>query len=130
MIWELQVSYITRKMGGLPGLNKKPEQRNPFFSISFVDENTGWAAGQSGTIIATKDGGKTWIPQKSPRKEHLLCLQFTDKNHGVAVGDWRKVVYTNNSGNTWMDVSLEEDILLNDIEFVSESGGQIRPTQR
>ena len=34
--------------------------------IVFIDENTGWAVGDLGTILATQNGGKTWTPQRHP----------------------------------------------------------------
>ena len=35
-------------------------QNVPLRAITFVDETTGWAAGELGTILATNDGGRTW----------------------------------------------------------------------
>ncbi|MBN1604662.1 MAG: hypothetical protein JW915_23840 [Chitinispirillaceae bacterium] len=28
--------------------------------MDFTDEKTGWAVGEGGTVIHTKDGGETW----------------------------------------------------------------------
>lgn len=33
-------------------------------TIFFTDKNHGWAAGEFGTILSTKDGGKSWVTQK------------------------------------------------------------------
>ncbi len=39
-------------------------QPMPLNGVFFVDERTGWAVGELGTILATVDGGKTWRVQK------------------------------------------------------------------
>ena len=36
-----------------------------FNDIYFVDNQTGWAVGEKGTIVATIDGGETWTSQTS-----------------------------------------------------------------
>ena len=37
----------------------------PVNAMHFLDENTGWIAGELGTIAATTDGGKTWKVQRT-----------------------------------------------------------------
>ncbi len=36
---------------------------NIFMTCFFLDENTGWAAGNAGTIVKTTDGGQNWFSQ-------------------------------------------------------------------
>ncbi|MEM9187142.1 MAG: YCF48-related protein [Planctomycetota bacterium] len=36
----------------------------PLSAVTFVDAKRGWAAGELGTILATKDGGQTWRVQR------------------------------------------------------------------
>jgi photosystem II stability/assembly factor-like uncharacterized protein len=38
----------------------KTGQPLPLHALHFINENVGWAAGELGTLLATKDGGKTW----------------------------------------------------------------------
>ncbi len=40
-------------------------QSLPIRSLSFVDEQHGWAVGELGTILATRDGGRTWHKQRT-----------------------------------------------------------------
>jgi photosystem II stability/assembly factor-like uncharacterized protein len=42
----------------------KTGQALPLHAVCFIDEKRGWAAGELGTILATKDGGKTWKVQR------------------------------------------------------------------
>jgi photosystem II stability/assembly factor-like uncharacterized protein len=39
-------------------------QTLPLNGLFFVDEHTGWAVGEMGTILGTTDGGKTWKTQR------------------------------------------------------------------
>jgi len=39
---------------------QKTGQALPLHSVYFVNENQGWAAGEMGTLLATRDGGKSW----------------------------------------------------------------------
>ena len=36
----------------------------PIHGLAFVDERNGWAVGELGTILATRDGGRTWRQQR------------------------------------------------------------------
>ncbi len=51
-------------------------QNAPLRAISFLDENTGFAVGDLGTILATGDGGRTWQVQRrgGERAAMLLAL--------------------------------------------------------
>jgi photosystem II stability/assembly factor-like uncharacterized protein/tetratricopeptide (TPR) repeat protein len=39
-------------------------QSLPLHAVHFIDETNGWAVGELGCILATKDGGKTWTPRQ------------------------------------------------------------------
>ena len=36
-----------------------------FYDVHFIDENTGWIAGEFGRLLKTTDGGKNWVEQQS-----------------------------------------------------------------
>jgi len=40
-------------------------QTLPIRRLTFVDDHRGWAAGDLGTVIATRDGGRTWRKQRA-----------------------------------------------------------------
>ena len=45
--------------------------------VHFTDPETGWAVGEGGTILATRDGGATWTPQDQrhrPRPSEAYIL--------------------------------------------------------
>jgi photosystem II stability/assembly factor-like uncharacterized protein len=39
---------------------QKTGQPLPLHAIHFLDDKTGWAAGEMGTLLATRDGGRSW----------------------------------------------------------------------
>ncbi|MGL4595705.1 MAG: YCF48-related protein [Thermoguttaceae bacterium] len=49
--------------------------------VSFVDDLTGWAIADLGTILNTKDGGKTWMIQRASGKRlAVLCIAGRPEN--------------------------------------------------
>jgi hypothetical protein len=50
--------------------------------VYFADAHTGWAVGDFGTILATRDGGNSWEPQKSGTDKNLGSVHFADARTG------------------------------------------------
>ena len=57
-----------------------------FQDIYFLDEQTGFVAGFSGSIYKTTDSAKTWTAVNSPLSVPVRSLFFTDALTGYAVG--------------------------------------------
>ncbi len=83
-------------------------------SVFFVDEDTGWAAGEAGTILHTVDGGESWTAQLGGdphgAESPIDDLRFLDRNTGWAVGAaevtvQRKLLGTTD-GRTWRQVGV------------------------
>ncbi|MHB0914199.1 MAG: WD40/YVTN/BNR-like repeat-containing protein [Thermoleophilia bacterium] len=98
--------------------------------ISFVNDNTGWAVGQGGTIIKTTDGGTTWSAQNSGTTYNVTGVDFVDSNTGWAVGNLGEftsfVIKTTDGGATWNPQTLSgtfSSAVLEDVDFVSSSRG-------
>ena len=49
---------------------------NQLVSLDFIDENTGWAVGESGTIVKTVDGGLNWRIIEVPWELELFDVNF------------------------------------------------------
>ncbi|MEM7201529.1 MAG: YCF48-related protein [Planctomycetota bacterium] len=82
-----------------------------FRSLSFVDEQTGFALGGSafagGRLYRTTDGGATWENRGSPTGVTLSALSFINANEGVTVGyrnGREAILRTPNGGGTWHTV--------------------------
>lgn len=78
-------------------------------SVSFADDQHGWAVGHGGTVIVTSDGGETWRVQRVVTTEDrpLFAVHFFNAREGVAVGLWSLVLVTSDGGETWQERQLE-----------------------
>lgn len=89
--------------------------------ICFVDDLTGWAVGDNGTIVATVDGGETWTPQVSKTFEQLRSVFFLSKTRGWAVGGTTRLTLLNtyDGGSTWEALlnNISGETYLSEIEF-------------
>jgi photosystem II stability/assembly factor-like uncharacterized protein len=69
---------------------------------SHGDGQSGWAVGNDGTILDTRDGGNTWQAEWSGTTADLHSVMFTDDGRrGWTVGDSGTILGTSNGGNTW-----------------------------
>lgn len=46
------------------------------YDVKFINNSTGWAAGESGLIIRTTDGGLSWVNQYFNNDIYILGLDF------------------------------------------------------
>jgi len=73
-----------------------------FKGVSFVDKDTGWAAGwDSKNLYNTIDGGHTWTHQSPGVLAYFEDISFVDAQNGLATGSDGAIIYTNNGGATW-----------------------------
>lgn len=112
-------------------------------SIYFLDENTGWIAGEKGIILYTKDGGKNWLPQKSNIDGWLYKIYFINSDEGWAAGleeagekDNGIIIHTKDGGSNWEVQHRENDSSFSDVFFfdletgwATGSGGLILHTK-
>ena len=76
---------------------------NDLYTVSFFDENHGWAAG-FGVVLRTTNGGSDWIVQISSMPDVFVDIQSLDINIGkvMGMGDYNSVLLaTTDGGNLW-----------------------------
>jgi hypothetical protein len=81
-----------------------------------VDNNSGWACGDSQTILHTQDG-HNWGIQNGGPGPTLYDIEFFDLLHGWSVGNGL-IFHTTNGGSQWISESEQlnqEDIELFDV---------------
>src|SRR5262249_41911804 len=59
---------LTTKDAGASWKSQPTGQTTPLNGVFFLDESRGWAVGDLGTILSTKDGGQTWTVQRQAAK--------------------------------------------------------------
>jgi len=100
-------------------------------SLCFVDSLSGWAVGDTGTIIHTSDGGNNWIVQNSNTENKIVNVFFLNRNLGWA-SSWNTSVVpfgtvmlkTTNGGEDWTSTPYREsDLFMNCILFLDSLKG-------
>ncbi len=74
-------------------------QGNTLCCSFFINENTGWAAGELGVILKTVNGGDDWVIQRKAQDGYVRSIFFIDENSGWAAGN--TMLRTVNGGTDW-----------------------------
>ena len=82
--------------------------RTMLTSVTFIDRNTGWAAGHDGVVLKTTDGGEHWnlLRQQYGQEQPILSIWFGDADKGLAVGLFGMALGTSDGGATWNEIKL------------------------
>ncbi len=72
-----------------------------FHGLHFADQMNGWAVGDSGRILSTKDGGDSWITQQSGTTVRLKCVQFVNPSRGWIGGGNNSIGSSTDGGASW-----------------------------
>ncbi len=96
--------------------------------ISFIDKNHGYAAGEDGVLLITKDGGNTWRIKSTGSYNQSAC--FTDTLNGIVVGNGSYYPYINRTtdgGIIWRttDPGLIPGYGPNKVRFSDKDNGWI-----
>lgn len=107
-------------------LNPKP-QGNTLYAMDFVDNNTGYAAGNFGTILKTTDNGNDWVKLNTGISDKFTSLDFIDSNTGYAGGNDQLLLKTTDAGQTWTNLVLPSapNFSLLDIKFINANTGYV-----
>jgi photosystem II stability/assembly factor-like uncharacterized protein len=74
-------------------------QGNTLKCIKFIDDDTGYAVGDAGTIIRTTNAGADWNIEVSGTLENLNAVHLTGQANGIAVGNNGLVLKTTDGVN-------------------------------
>lgn len=112
-------------------LEANPHRRLPtvhedLHAIHFtLDGERGWAVGDAGRILATRDGGATWAAQASPETRQLDLVIFDQAGQrGWAGSEEAVFVSTKDGGRRWKPEDRSWETLR------TGTGVDIRPRQR
>ncbi|MBK8550415.1 MAG: hypothetical protein IPL53_04865 [Ignavibacteria bacterium] len=95
------------------------------YSVHFINQMTGYAAGELGTIIKTTDGGSNWIQLTSNTSNDLSEIFFINNNIGFAVGRSGIVIRTKDGGTRWTQFKTGLNDYLHDVTFINKFTGYI-----
>jgi photosystem II stability/assembly factor-like uncharacterized protein len=69
--------------------------------IFFLNDTLGWAVGDSGLVLSTKNGGTWWNQLPSGTYTGLNDIAFYDSLDGICVGDNGLIMNTTDGGSRW-----------------------------
>ncbi|MBW8886338.1 MAG: hypothetical protein JF616_01165 [Fibrobacteres bacterium] len=97
-----EVDGVIRKSddGGLTWQDQGPPLSVRIECVRFLNTSTGYAGGEGGTILKTKNGGASWVTQKAG-SGRITDLYFFNADTGFAVEEASAVHGTVNGGATW-----------------------------
>ncbi len=74
---------------------------NALNEITFPAADTGFVAGENGTLLRTYNGGQSWTTLSSGTSKHLTDVFFLNTQTGFVVGDSGYFGKTTDGGTTW-----------------------------
>ncbi len=94
-------------------------------AVYFVNDRVGFAVGDNGTIVKTRNGGKSWISLETHTHVKLKGIWFLDREKGFVVGDNNTLLSTIDGGKSWD--AIETPVMANysSIQFVDPVKGYI-----
>ncbi len=104
-------------------------------SVCFINQNIGWAVGDSGIVVKTLDGGETWALQESGTLAYLSKVFFIDENNGwicygfeigespFSVEHFGTILHTNDGGQNWETQLEVSNSTFRSIYFIDNSIG-------
>jgi photosystem II stability/assembly factor-like uncharacterized protein len=71
-------------------------------TVFFVDSKRGWAAGDGGLVVRTRDEGRTWTRQSIATEESINDVFFLDKEDGYLLAG-NRIYASDDGGETWRE---------------------------
>jgi photosystem II stability/assembly factor-like uncharacterized protein len=101
------------------------EGRERISRIFFAAGGSGFAVGESGTLLALQNDQKTWKKSVLPVRYLMLDGEFTDNSRGVLVGGGGTILFTEDGGSSWNQAKLDDDpkTKLASVFFVDQKTG-------
>src|SRR5688572_29284891 len=72
------------------------------YSSQMLNANTGWVAGNSGTIRFTSNGGTNWAASTSGTTQTFYCMYFVNTSTGWVGREDGTILKTTNAGANWV----------------------------
>jgi len=95
------------------------------FSVTFPDEQHGWACGRFGVVLHTADAGRTWVRQETGIDYTLSSISFPDEHNGWAVGSEGTILHTADGGRTWVKQACPVQYYLMGVHFATPKEGWV-----
>jgi photosystem II stability/assembly factor-like uncharacterized protein len=113
--WKFYQFKLSRK-GNFYDDGNSSHLSNSLRGVFFIDSLKGWAVGQKGTILNTRDGGRSWARQFSNEADEFFNdVIFKNEMEGFATPFYDNTAtyssnlkYTNNGGQSWSTIGKDK----------------------
>jgi photosystem II stability/assembly factor-like uncharacterized protein len=96
---------------------------NGLNDIWFVNDSTGYAVGDVGTVVKTTDHGSNWSTQVTGASSNMNAVCFITADSGYAVGGGGLVMRTVNGGANWTTLTSGVASALSSVAFPANYEG-------
>ncbi|CAN5572577.1 hypothetical protein BH10BAC5_BH10BAC5_13560 [soil metagenome] len=96
---------------------------NSLWSFKMVNDNTGFACGNAGTVIKTTNNGTSWKTLNTGTSTQLSSITAVDINIVYASGINGKILKSIDGGNSWESLTTGTTSRLNTIQFLNTNTG-------
>lgn len=118
--WRIEIEAVWEEFGDIDFLHFEAMHLG---SVEFTDIETGWATGEQGTIIHTRNAGEVWTVQNSGTEETLTGLSFVHSETGWIAGSSGTILSTKDGGDNWEPQKSGTEDFLSSIWFINEKEG-------
>lgn len=94
------------------------------FSVHYLNQDTGFVAGQYCTLLRTTDGGESWVETDTLSYGIYRDIFFLNNDTGFVVGG-KSILRTNNCGESWITMGPHLTAGYNDIFFLNDTYGWV-----
>ncbi|MEX2345749.1 MAG: YCF48-related protein [Balneolaceae bacterium] len=95
------------------------------YDIYFRDEENGWAAGDTSTVLRTSDGGDNWESVNTGSTNNYRGIYFTSPETGFIISTDGSLLQTDDGGANWQVRSIGAENALLSIDFSDNGNGLI-----
>jgi photosystem II stability/assembly factor-like uncharacterized protein len=95
------------------------------FDVKFVDQQTGFAAGEHGTVLKTTDAGATWQDQYVGIALPMRSIGVSSSSNVFIGGNFGSLYRSTDIGTSWQKITLGDTRSITGIAFSSTDNGWI-----
>lgn len=91
--------------------------------LIFVDDRVGWACGEAGLMLVTRNAGRTWQRQPLPINKLFFDVSALDESSAWTVGGGGVILRTVDGGKNWNEQTTGITKTLRGVHFIDAKRG-------
>ena len=96
-------------------------QGNTLYDVFFIDQLTGWAVGDAGTIMKSTDGGLSYDLINFPTHQNFSAVEFFNTDTGLIASSSGMILKTSDGGMSWNQVETGINGNFTDMCFINSN---------